>query len=187
MAVPTLFSCGSCRNNVGEKSKSIECSFCTKRYHFKCSELSNDVFYKHAHDPTLNWRCSRCKIYRCKKCVKVIGRTQAKVLCICCNEWYHKKCKGNIPHYTPNSIFMCVSCKSDNIPFFNISDAKLKNCTSQSVALPKSADFDCKMFCAVCERRNKNLNSIKCTFCKCLTHLKCTEMTRSKINEIYLH
>ena len=174
------YPCGFCRKNVGEKVKCIECSICSKYYHYKCSNLDIPTLKNHVVDPTLTWRSSRCIVYRCKKCVKVIGKNQTKYFCVCCKEWYHQRCTGNT-QCTGNNISMCVSFKSENIPFFNISDTKLSSCISQCIQLVTVETDDCTMYCAVCQRRNKNIQSgVKCNICKCLTHLKCTEMNTYK-------
>ena len=120
--------CGICKGNVREKSKCIECTACLKWVHFSCTNLDKVEFRKHVNDPTLSWRCLRCKVYRCNKCVKVIGRTQNKVRCTCCKEWYHMKCAGININVAINEMPMCYACKSENIPFSNVSDSVMVSC-----------------------------------------------------------
>ena len=88
----TTYKCKNCKTQIGLRAKSICCDICEHWFHFKCSKISKDLFLKHVTNSQLTWRCQDCTIYRCGKCSKVIGKSQASICCDICNKWLHLRC-----------------------------------------------------------------------------------------------
>ena len=67
--------CRQCKRKVG-KGDSICCFCCSVWYHLKCSGLSKTEFENHPKNKNLYWSCPDCLVYRCGKCVKIIGKNE---------------------------------------------------------------------------------------------------------------
>ena len=73
------------------KHDCISCSTCNKWFHFKCSNLSFEVFQEHVKDKERNWECKYCLTNKCKTCDKLVNSRQNSICCDLCNKWIHLK------------------------------------------------------------------------------------------------
>ena len=56
------YPCGTCRNQVGEKDKALECDVCTQWFHTRCQSVSDKLYEILAEEEgNCSWYCSNCK------------------------------------------------------------------------------------------------------------------------------
>lgn len=136
--------------------------------------------------------------YKCPYCTKQVLDGQNSICCDICDQWYHLQCCSNLTKREfldlvseMDSVWFCVSCIIDILPFSNISNIQFKK------LFPNSNIFETKCEkirvhklysnnCGVCKRTVKNkVTSIPCESCLTLIHKKCSNLNNT-LNSKYI-
>ena len=161
---------------------SICCDKCQFWYHFSCSQLDITEFETHQKNLELKWSCNSCQNKYCKKC-DISTRFKNSVKCSNCCGKFHNKCAGITKQNSQNTqsaTWNCRDCSSQIFPFHNIDNKSLikmhenypKKYVSTSIV---TNEF--KNCCSICDKKLIMPNKgIPCTNCKCLVHVKCTNI-----------
>ena len=162
-----------------DKGGSICCSCYSVWHHLKCSGVSKTEFKNYNENKNLYWSCPDCVVYRCAKCVKVIGKKQERVFCDRCNEWFYKKCSllgANVFEElgNRNEPRVCWICVKNNISCISLDSTKIQRLSG---TLPKQITiFENSgiLFCRTCIRKNSQPNTVlECPQSKFIFHKKC--------------
>ena len=95
----------------------ICCDKCKKRYHWKCTTLSDIEIKQHKTNPYKPWRCDPCILKYCNKCKKTFSdKHNDSIDCNKCERWYHQSCtnltNNEYKHFCDDSeaIWHCNPC-----------------------------------------------------------------------------
>ena len=174
--------CRKCSSEV-KNGDSICCSICNVWHHLHCSGLSRKEFLQHTKNKNLFWECSKCVVYRCGKCSRVLGKCVC-ILCNCCNKWFHKRCS-----LLENDKFVklgqceepwfCLECMTNNLPFYALNEKKVKQMFNVPTKKLEKA-IEGIPWCKICNKKNFHLSTaIKCQQCNHLNHKKCSKNVKN--------
>ena len=145
--------CYTCANVACEED-SKSCEKCNKKFHWKCSKLSDYEIKLHRKNPYKPWRCDHCRDKYCKHCNKTFSNSNYdSICCDKCSFWYHFQCSQ-----LRDSQFRQI-CDNSDLPW------KCPPCK--------------RKLCVNCNSSTHNKPKISCLLCDKLYHNVCAGLPKA--------